>query len=50
MENQIFQPIEYGKIILKLKPYMDKKNITRNKLATLTGLKFETVSKYYFRL
>lgn len=46
-ENSIIYCRDYGKIKLKLKEIMNKKNITRNKLCVLTGVKFDTVQKYY---
>lgn len=37
----------YGKINVKLAQMMDKKNITRNRLRTLTGIKYEVINRYY---
>ena len=38
---------KYGKIKIKLSEIMDKKEITRNKLSTLTGVKYDVVNRYY---
>lgn len=38
---------EYGKVHVKLSEVLDKKNITRNKLRTLTGIKYEVIDRYY---
>lgn len=38
---------EYGKVYVKLSEILDKKNITRNKLRTLTGIKYEVIDRYY---
>lgn len=45
--NSIIDIKQYGKVKLKLSDIMDKKGITRNKLSTLTGVKYEVVSRYY---
>ena len=37
----------YGKVIVKLSEMLDRKNITRNKLRTLTGIKYEVIDRYY---
>ena len=37
----------YGKINIKLDKLLKQKNITRNKLKTLTGIKYETIDRYY---
>ena len=37
----------YGKINLKLKEIMDKRNITRNRLARLIHTRFEVIDKWY---
>ena len=36
---------EYGKVHVKLSEILDKRNITRNKLRTLTGIKYEVIIK-----
>lgn len=45
--NSIIDIKEYGKIKIKLSEVMDKKGITRNKMRTLTGVKYEVVDRYY---
>ena len=37
----------YGKINLKLKELMDRKNITRNHLARAVNTRFEVIDKWY---
>jgi putative transcriptional regulator len=46
MDNSIFNLREYGRVIITLKDVMDHKGITRNKLASLTGLVYNTVNRY----
>ena len=38
---------EYGRVTVKLSEIMNKKNITRNRLATVTGSKYPIVDRYY---
>lgn len=38
---------DYGKIKIKLSEIMDKRGITRNKMCTLTGVKYDVVDRYY---
>ena len=38
---------EYGHIVVKLSEAMKAHNITRNRLATLTGSKYPIVNRYY---
>lgn len=45
--NSIIDVKKYGKIKLKLSEIMDQKGITRNKMRTLTGVKYEVVNRYY---
>ena len=45
--NSVVQIMQYGKIKIKLAQIMDEKGITRNKLATLMGVKYEVVDRYY---
>ena len=40
---------DYGKISIKLDKIMDAQNITRNKLASLTGVRFEVIDCLYRR-
>lgn len=37
----------YGRIRIKLSEVMDEKGITRNKMRTLTGVKYEVIDRYY---
>lgn len=37
----------YGKITVKLAQIMEKKEITRNRLRTLTGTRYEVIDRYY---
>lgn len=41
------QEVEFGYIKLKLKSYLDSHNITRNALSKKTGVKYQTIDKYY---
>ena len=45
--NSIINIKEYGKITIKLSQVMDKKGITRNKMRSLTGVKYEVIDRYY---
>lgn len=45
--NSIINIKQYGKIKLKLAEVMDKKGITRNKMRTITGVKYEVIDRYY---
>ncbi len=45
--NSIIDIKQYGKIKIKLSEIMDKKGITRNKMRSLTGVKYEVVDRYY---
>jgi len=47
MDNSIFHLKDYGKIVITLRDVMEKKGITRNRLASLTGLVYNTVNRYY---
>ena len=38
---------DYGKVVVKLSECLNDRNITRNKLRTLTGLKYEVIDRYY---
>lgn len=38
---------EYGHIKVKLAALLDKRGITRNRLRTLTGVKYEVIDRYY---
>ena len=38
---------KYGYIRVKLKELLDTKGITRNRLRTLTGVKYDVIDRYY---
>ena len=38
---------DYGRIKVKLADVMDARGITRNRLRTLTGVKYDVVDRYY---
>lgn len=38
---------EYGKVTVKLAKVLDSRGITRNRLATLTGIQYSIVDRYY---
>ncbi len=38
---------EYGYIRLKLREVLDARGITRNRLRTLTGVKYDVIDRYY---
>jgi len=42
-----YQTQEYGHVIVKLSKVLDSRNITRNRLRTLTGIKYEVIDRYY---
>lgn len=42
-----YQTKEYGKVRVKLAEVLDAKGITRNRLRTLTGVKYEVIDRYY---
>lgn len=43
----IYRTGEYGKVAVKLSEVMDNRNMTRNRLATLMGVKYAVVDRYY---
>ena len=45
--NGIVMLKNYGKVTVKLSEILDSENITRNKLRTLTGIKYEVIDRYY---
>jgi putative transcriptional regulator len=47
MNDGIFFLKDYGRIVITLKDVMDAKGITRNRLATRTGLVYNSVNRYY---
>lgn len=38
---------EYGRVRVTLREAMDKRGITRNRLRTLTGVKYDVIDRYY---
>lgn len=38
---------EYGRVKVKLAELLDKNGITRNRLKTLTGAKYDVITRYY---
>lgn len=42
-----YQTQEYGCIKVKLRELLDAKGITRNRLRTLTGVKYDVIDRYY---
>jgi len=47
MNDGIFVLKEYGRVTITLKDVMDAQGMTRNRLATLTGLVYNSVNRYY---
>lgn len=45
--NSIMNIKKYGRIKIKLSEIMNSKGITRNKMRTLTGVKYEVIDRYY---
>lgn len=45
--NSVMQTKDYGKIVVKLRKVMEDKGINKNRLSVLTGIKFDTIQKYY---
>lgn len=45
--NSIMTVKDYGHIVYRFADVMDKKGITRNKLASLTGVRFEVADRLY---
>ena len=42
-----YQTQDYGCIRVKLRQVLDEKGITRNRLRTLTGVKYDVIDRYY---
>lgn len=42
-----YQTAEYGNVRVKLAEVLDSRGITRNRLRTLTGVKYEIIDRYY---
>jgi len=47
MNDGIFILKKYGRVVITLKDVMDKQDMTRNRLASLTGLVYNSVNRYY---
>ena len=47
MSDGIYTLKKYGRVVITLKVVMDKQDITRNKLASLTGLVYNSINRYY---
>ena len=45
--KSVLQTKNYGKINIKLKTVMNSKGMNKNRLSVLTGVKFDTIQKYY---
>lgn len=46
-DDSVVQIKDYGTINLKLKEFIDSKNMTRNYLARLINTRFEVIDKWY---
>ena len=42
-----YQTEEYGCVKVKLSDLLDSRGITRNRLRTLTGVKYDVIDRYY---
>ena len=42
-----YQTKEYGRVQVKLAQMLDSRGITRNRLRTLTGVKYDVIDRYY---
>lgn len=42
-----YQTREYGRIKVKLREALDSRGISRNRLRTLTGVKYDVIDRYY---
>lgn len=42
-----YQIKDYGRIEVKLRQALDSRGITRNRLRTLTGVKYDVIDRYY---
>ncbi|MDR1688466.1 MAG: helix-turn-helix transcriptional regulator [Clostridiales bacterium] len=47
MSEGIFALKDYGRVVITLKDVMERQGITRNRLANLTGLVYNSVNRYY---
>lgn len=42
-----YQTQKYGFIRVKLRQALDRRGVTRNRLRTLTGVKYDVIDRYY---
>lgn len=42
-----YQTADYGSIRVRLAEVLDSRGITRNRLRTLTGVKYDVIDRYY---
>lgn len=47
MEKSVYTLNEYGKVDIKLKELLIKKNVSRNKLATMVATNYDLINRYY---
>ena len=47
MNDGIFLLKEYGRVVITLKDVMEQQGMTRNHLARLTGLVYNSINRYY---
>ena len=47
MDKSVYTLNEYGKVDIKLKELLIKKNVSRNKLATMIATNYDLVNRYY---
>ena len=47
MNDGIFYLKEYGRVVITLKDAMERQGMTRNRLARLTGLVYNSINRYY---
>ena len=47
MENSVFVPQKYGKVVFSFGKIMDDKKINRNQLAIRAGIRFEVADRFY---
>ena len=47
MENSVFVPQDYGKILFSFCKVMDEKQINRNQLSSRAGIRFEVADRFY---
>lgn len=45
--NSIITLKDYGKINIRLAELLEQRHITRNRLRTLTGIKYDVIDRYY---